>query len=222
MIKVFRFCLLLVWISGMCLIPMMSVLANTDNGDENDIAISLSPQDTLFNVSNMKPGDWAPRILTVMNSGNKDFVYHMKVQNSGDEKLFNELLLEINAGDQELYQGKLSTFSSNLIEGRELESGMTEDLEITIRFPEHLGNEFQGLKTTFVIQFTAEGKNSASIQAMTIGQIDSGSNGPTSAGSLLPNTSTNIFNLMLLGSVLMAGGIALIVIRHYRRMKLIE
>jgi len=36
----------------------------------------------------------------------------------------------------------------------------------------------------------------------------------------LPATSTNIFNLMLFGSVLVTGGIVLMIIRHYRRMKM--
>ena len=55
---------------------------------------------------------------------------------------------------------------------------------------------------------------------MTIAQIDSG--GPTSAGSSLPTTSTNIFNLMLFGAVLVVGGIVLMIIRHYRRMKIAQ
>ena len=67
----------------------------------------------------------------------------MQLQNSGEEKLFNELLLEIKAGDKELYQGKLAAFKS--LPERKLTSGTEENLDITIRFPEHLGNDFQGL-----------------------------------------------------------------------------
>ena len=79
---------------------------------------------------------------------------------------------------------------------------------------------FKDLTSAFTFTFTAEGKDSTAVQAMTKGQIDSG--GPTSAGFILPATSTNIFNLMLVGSVLVAGGIVLMIIRHYRRMKLAQ
>ena len=142
----------------------------------------------------------------------------MQLENSGEEKLFNELQLEIKAGDKELYQGKMAAFKS--LSARKLTSGTGENLDITIRFPEHLGNDFQGLTSAFVFSFTAEGKDSTAAQAMTTGQIDSG--GLLSAGSNLPTTSTNIFNLLLVGAVLVAGGIVWLIIRHYRRMKIAQ
>jgi LPXTG-motif cell wall-anchored protein len=219
MSKLFRLIPLLLLICGVCFFPVTSVFADgEDDTAKNDIDIILSPKDTLFDISNMKPGDWAPRTITVKNSGNKDFVYQMQIQNSGEEKLFNELLLEIKAGDKELYQGKLAAFKS--LSERKLTSGTEENLDITIRFPEHLGNDFQGLMSAFVFSFSVEGKESTADQVITVAQINSG--GPTSAGFSLPNTSTNIFNLMLVGAVLVAGGIVLMIIRHYRRMKIAQ
>jgi len=218
MSKLFRFIPCLLLLSGIYFFPVTSVFAEGENDtNKNDIDIILTPKDTLFDISNMKPGDWAPRTITVKN-GNKDFDYQMQVQNNGDNKLFNELLLEIKANGQELYLGKLAAFKS--LPARKLTSGTEENLDITIRFPEHLGNDFQGLQSAFAFTFTAEGKDSTPVQAMTLGQIDSG--GPTSAGFSLPATSTNIFNLMLFGTVLVAGGIVLMIIRHYRRMKIAQ
>lgn len=219
MIKLFRLFPFILLISGICFYPVTSVFADVGSGTaENELDISLSPKDTLFNISDMKPGDWAPRTITVMNSGSKDFVYHMQLQNSGEKKLFNELLLEINAGDKELFQGKLAAFKS--LPERKLTSGTEENLDITIRFPEHLGNDFQGLNSAFTFSFTAEGKDSTVVQAMTLGQV--ASVGPTSAVTSLPTTSTNIFNLMLFGTVLVASGIGLMIIRYYRRMKIAQ
>ena len=219
MIKLFRFFTLLLLASGICFYPVTSVFADGENDTaENDIEISISPKEDLFDISNMKPGDWAPRTITVQNSGSTDFVYHMQLQNSGEKKLFNELLLEIKAGDKELYQGKLAAFKS--LPERKLTSGTGENLDITIRFPEHLGNEFQGLESAFVFSFTAEGKDSPAVQVMTTGQV--ASVGPISAGSNLPTMSTNIFYLILFGTVLVAGGIVLMIIRHYRRMKIVQ
>ena len=219
MSKLFRLFPVLLLISGICFFPMTSVFADgEDNTGKDDIDISISPNDTLFDISNMKPGDWAPRTMTVKNLGSKDFDYQMQLQNTGEKKLFNELLLEIKVDDKELYQGKLAAFKS--LPARKLTSGTEENLDITIRFPEQLGNDFQGLKAAFVFSFTVEGKDSSAIQTMTTGQIDSG--GPTSAGFTLPATSTNIFNIMFLGSVLVVAGIVLMIIRHYRRMKIAQ
>ncbi|WP_342508602.1 TasA family protein [Sporosarcina sp. FSL K6-2383] len=193
---------------------MTSVFADVENdAAETDLEISLSPKDTLFDITNMKPGDWAPRTITVQNSGSKDFVYHMQLQNSGEVKLFNELLLEIKVGDIELYTGKLAALKS--LPERKLTSGTEENLNITIRFPEHLGNDFQGLESAFVFAFTAEGKDNAAAQAMTKVQIDSGVLATTGFG--LPGKSSNIVTLMFLGSILVTGGIVLLIIRRYRR-----
>lgn len=209
---------LLVLISCISFFPVTSVFAEGENeADTNELDISLSPTGTLFDVSNMKPGDWAPRTLTVKNTGSKDFDYQMKLQNDGEKKLFNELLLEITSGDTALYEGKLADF--NTLPARKLVGGSEENLDITIRFPEHLGNDFQGIASSFTFTFTAEAKDSAAVQAMTMGQIDSGI---STSGFTLPATSTNIFNLLLFGSVLVTGGIVLMIIRHYRRIRLAQ
>ncbi|WP_419961100.1 hypothetical protein [Psychrobacillus sp. BM2] len=214
--QLFSFLLLM---SVICLYPMTSVLADGESDTaEKELDISLSTKENLFDISNMKPGDWAPRTITVQNSGSKDFVYQMQLQNSGEQKLFNELLVEINAGDQELYQGKLAEFKS--LPERNLTSGTEENLDITIRFPEHLGNDFQGLESDFVFTFTAEGKDNSTVQVMTMGQV--ASVGPTSVGLSLPSTPSNIFIFILFGTVLVVGGIVLMIIRHYRRMKIAQ
>lgn len=206
----------LLLVSMICFFPLTSGYADSENDtDKKDIDIGLSPQDLLFDINNMKPGDWVPRTLTVKNLGSKDFDYQMTLRNSGDKKLFNELLLEIKADGKELYQGKLAAFKS--LPARNLTNGSEESLAITIRFPEELGNDFQGLQSSFVLSFIAEGKNSLAVQATTNGQIDSG-NTP-SAGHSLPTTATNIFNLVLVGSVLVAGGIVMMIMRHFRRIK---
>src|SRR5690625_3180247 len=132
--------------------PFLSMPAAADDG----ISIGVLPNDTLFQVEDMKPGDWAPRTVTVENNGQEDFSYSMYIESKSQDKLFNELLLEIVASEMELYAGNLADFEN--LEGRNLEQGKQEDLEITIRFPTHLGNEFQGLNTAFNIVFTAEGQ----------------------------------------------------------------
>ncbi|MGN7385464.1 hypothetical protein [Sporosarcina sp. SAFN-015] len=219
MSRLFRLFSLILLISGSCFIPIASVFADGESEtDTNELNISLSPTGTLFDISNMKPGDWAPRTIIVKNTGSKDFDYQMKLQNDGEVKLFNELLVEIKAGDVELYTGKLSEFKS--LPARKLVSGNEESLDITIRFPEHLGNDFQGLSSAFTFTFAAEGKEEMAVQAMTKGMIDSGV--LASSGFTLKATSGKIFNFMLIGSVLVTGGIVFMIVRHYRRMKLAQ
>ena len=104
---------------------------------------------------------------------------------------------------------------------RELVSGSEENLDITIRFPEHLGNDFQGLDSSFAFVFIAEGKErKPAVQAVANGQIDSSD--PTSSGFTLPATSTSIFNLFLFGTALVAAGIVLMIVRHYKRIKPVQ
>lgn len=223
--KLFRLFPLLLLVSVICLFPVLSVFADGENDSgKKEIDINLSPKDTLFSINNMKPGDWAPRTITVKNSGSKDFSYNMELSNNGETKLFDELLLEVKAGEKELFDGKLAGFKS--LSARELASDSEERLEMTIRFPKHLGNDFQGLEVAFSLNFTAEGTNTPAVpdqdqaQAAINGQIDSGV--PKSSGQSLPATSTNIFNLILFGTLLVAGGVGLMVVRHYRRVKLAE
>jgi len=219
MTKLFRLFPFLLLIGVIFFYPVTSVYAAVENGTaENDTVISISPTENLFDITNMKPGDWAPRTITVQNSGNKDFVYNMQLQNNGEKKLFNELLVEIKTGDTELYQGKLAELNS--LPERKLTSGTEENFDITIRFPEHLGNDFQGLTSAFIFSFTAEGKDSSAVQVMTTGQV--ASVGQTPTGTSLPTTSSTIFNLILFGAVLLAIGIVWIIIRHYRRMKIAQ
>lgn len=211
MTNIFRLIPFLLLISMICFYPITKVFAD-DGKDtaENELDISLSQTGNLFEISNMKPGDWAPRTITVQNSGSEDFVYQMQVQNNGDEKLFNELMLEIKEGDTELYLGKMAAFKS--LSERSLASSAEETLDITIRFPEHLGNEFQGLETAFVFSFIAEGKGSPPVQVMTAGQVASFGSDWSSPTS----TSSKIVNGMLFGFLLMAGGIVFMFIRRYR------
>ncbi|MDY0393890.1 hypothetical protein ACFSMW_16475 [Virgibacillus halophilus] len=219
MIKTIRLCLLFLVALGIGIFPVSVALADQDSSSDSEISITLLPKDILFDINNMKPGDWAPRKITVKNSGIKDFAYHMQLRNDGQKKLFNELLLEIKTGKETLYQGKLAAFDK--LPARSLASGSKEDLDITVRFPEHLGNDFQGLKSTFAFIFTAEGKDKEAAQAISKGMVDSGG-GPTSAGPHLPDTSTNLFNIILFGSILVMASILMMVVRHFRRPRIEE
>ena len=208
--KLFQPFLFLLLISGISFSQVTTAFAEEE---EKEIDITLSPKETLFDISNMKPGDWAPRTLTVINSGSKDFEYRMELQNNGDLKLFNELLLEIESAGQKLYDGKLTDFTSTAT--RKLISGSEENLELTIRFPEHLGNDFQGVQSAFTFTFTAEGKDQTAVSASTKGLIDSGN--VKTNGFNLPQTGVQFLNMLIAGSVLIAGGLILLFVKKRKK-----
>ncbi|MFC5604733.1 hypothetical protein [Sporosarcina koreensis] len=217
MIKLLRYFPFLLLIGLICLFPTTSAVANEkSNTDKKKLDINLSPNDTLFDITNMKPGDWAPRTLTVTNSGNVDFDYHMQLRNNGDEMLFNELMMEIKSGNKELYSGKLSAFQG--LPARFLDSGSNENLDITIRFPEHLGNEFQGKGAEFIFNFIAEAKDGTVVHVMTNGHVQ-GVMSPAAAGAGLSDVST----ILLFGFLaITAGVITIIVFKFYRQLKLVD
>lgn len=183
--------------------------------ENNEIKLTIIPGDSLFDIDDMKPGDWAPRSITVQNAGEMDFQYGVTMENNGSEKLFNEILLEVHNNDKELYHGKLANFDSLPL--RELSVRSSEDLDFTIRFPEHLGNDYQGLDVHFSLLFTAEGKLGKTEEVT----IDSklGSDDVQKSGLTLPSTATNIFTLMLIGVGLLISGGLLVIIKKKRASK---
>lgn len=186
------------------------------NGDykalANDVEIVTIPEgEFLFEISNMKPGDWGQRNLVVQNGGTEDFNYSIIVNNkSSNNKLFNELKLEIYEKDKTnlLFENKLNNF--NGFTPKLLKKGESDDLLFLIKMPFELGNEFQETSALFEIKIVAE-----SSQTPTTPQVDSENNeNPTlpvvSQGPSLPNTGTNIYNILLLGAILITTGLTFI------------
>lgn len=186
------------------LIQPRNVVADKNN--TNQIAIEVFPSDSLFNITDMKPGDWAPRTVTIKNAGLQEFEYQLSVMNDGPDKLFNELLFEVNDQSNELYDGKLADFET--IPFRSLAASSVEELDLTIRFPNEAGNEFQGLHAQFSLVFTAEGKENNTIVASTSidGIVGSDEKNLSVSGAGLPHTATNIFKFLFIGLLTLAVG----------------
>ena len=170
---------------------------------EENLSIEVLPQKELFDVGNMKPGDWAPRTATIKNNGEISFKYTTSVKpDSKSLKLYNELLLEVWSSNEELYNGKLSDFTG--FSPRALSPNEGEKLEYVLRFPEHIGNDFQGLDAKFTIYYTAEGEADKGSDLETVtGVIDSDDG---SGESILPNTATNMFTFLVIGVLLITVG----------------
>lgn len=188
------------------------------SAQENEIDINVVPHEYLFKVDNLKPGDWMPRDITIKNDGKQDFKYISKIGKSKSVKgLFKELDLIVKKDTTMLYDGKLKDF--NGISPRELASGTEETLFFQVTMPYNLGNEFQGSSAEVEIIFLAEGKDEISKENEPT-LVDTNNSGSDSNGSTpntgvtvspemvnkLPNTTTNMFTLIILGASLVIGG----------------
>lgn len=188
---------------------------------ESEITIDVLPGEVLFDVDNMKPGDWAPRTVVIQNNGLMEFNYTTTLKPNGKSmKLFNELLLEIKDSNGELYNGKLADFKE--LDPSNLKSSSEEEIHYTVRFPSHLGNDFQGLDAKFTLIFSAKGEDNAkdekALSSTIAGNDGPGGSSGTSSGSVLPTTAAGMFNFILIGTLLLAGG-GLLVLYNRKRMK---
>lgn len=180
---------------------LIILINNPVSAEVQEIDIVTTPEKVLFDVTNMKPGDWAIRDLKIKNSGKQDFDYlFSSKKKSGSTQLYNELFLTVTHGDSELYKGKLGGFSK--LDARALKSGIEETLTLRVDFPEHLGNEFQGHAAKVEFKFYVEG---------TLGGVL-----PVD-GPKLPNTGTDMFNILVTGAVLIFGGTILQFVFAWRR-----
>ncbi len=166
--------------------------AEQNTKEQKMIDISVSPSPVLFNLTNMKPGDKVTKNMTISNKGKQDFSYLFKnTFIRGSEKFYNELIIQISDGKESLVEGKVKNFKN--LDLQHLESSDAKTYGITIEIPYELGNEYQGLMTELQFDFLVEGPD--------------GTITPVTEGSLLPDTGTDYFKYLLLGSILLLAGI---------------
>jgi LPXTG-motif cell wall-anchored protein len=177
---------LLLSILFVTLVPVQ-VYSETNN---NVIDLTTNPGKVLFDLTNMKPGDSVTRNLSIGNYGNQDFKYIAASKFlSGSEIFYNKLDLIVEDKNGPIYQGKLFEFDK--LSPRILKSKQNENLTFFIKMPMELGNEFQGLNTEFQIKLFVEG---------TIGGVL-----PVD-GPKLPNTGSDMFNVLVVGAALVLTG----------------
>lgn len=122
----------------------------------NEINIETIPDSYLFKISNLKPGDFAKKKLTIQNLGNRDFMYTNQAKfKGGSKELYGEFKLKVSDAEKVLHDGKLKDYKG--LTPRYLESMNQEDLLFEVEFPYELGNEFQGLGFEVEFKFIVEG-----------------------------------------------------------------
>lgn len=195
----------------------------------NEVDIILIPDEKfLFNISNMKPGDWAERELRVSNGGDKDFNYTMRVDNKqSDRKLFNELELKVYEGGKSnlIFDDKLKNF--NGFKPMQLKKGETDSLYFQVEMPYELGNGFQKTSAYFEIIIVAAANTTttppedsnepvthpdSNVKSTPVnpGTNETQSSPLASQGPKLPNTATNLYLLLTVGFILTTTGLTLL------------
>ncbi|WP_315905986.1 hypothetical protein, partial [Priestia koreensis] len=107
-------------------------------------------------ITNMVPGDFAAKTVTIQNTGNVDFTYVVGTINTGSTNLWtdktNGLQVEIKKGATTYYSGPVSDVSTNPASPLSLPVGQNDVLTIKVTLPISADNTFQML--TEVITFT--------------------------------------------------------------------
>jgi LPXTG-motif cell wall-anchored protein len=165
-------------------------LGASGNLNNGEIDLTTTPGKVLFDITNVKPGDSVARDLVISNNGAQDFNYITSSKFlTGSEKFYNQLDLTIEDASGVLYEGKLKDLKE--LEPRFLQSDQSETLQFVVKIPVELGNEFQGATTEFQLKLFVEG---------TLGGV------LPADGPRLPNTATDMFNLIIAGVVLVLSG----------------
>jgi LPXTG-motif cell wall-anchored protein len=190
---------LMIFIAALLLYPKYTV--NADEVDQKEIDIATSPHKVFFNLTNLKPGDYTSKVLTVHNNGSQDFKYLFSNKFlSGSEKFYNELKLKVKDDQGILFNGLIKDFET--LDSRSLGSGESEKLYFTIEIPYELGNEFQGLSSEFQFKLFVEGTLGGTLP------VD---------GPRLPVTGTDLYKILLIGGILFTGGVSLFLYQYKRK-----
>lgn len=122
---------------------------------KKELDINTNPNGYFFKVGNLKPGDWMPRDITILNEGTQDFRYMATLGKKKSVKgLLEELDLIVKKDEKVLYEGKMDDFKG--FTPRNLEMGGSETLFFQVTMPYDLGNAFQNAEAEVEILFVAE------------------------------------------------------------------
>lgn len=152
----FIFISVVIFLSLIMLVILFQVRDTKADESENEVDISTTPADFLFDVKNMKPGDWSTATLKINNEGNLDFNYSISShKESGDSYLYNQFLVWVSDSDGLLYEGRLSDFVGFPL-GTIAAKG-SNTLTFKVELPYETGNEAQGKTASVTFALNAVG-----------------------------------------------------------------
>jgi LPXTG-motif cell wall-anchored protein len=194
--NVYRLLTIVLLISILSLSNTLSVL-----GEETKMVLKTLPQSSILNAANMAPGDEIISTLDVKYEGNTvPEIYLNPRKEKGSSDLYKQLNITVEDNKKILFKG-------GLLELNNLDLGKFNDtdskkLTFKVSLPSGLKNEYQGVETVVAFDFSAKAFP-ADYQE----------------GSLLPNTATNTFNILVIGILLISSGFFFLSLNYLNRKK---
>ncbi|MCR3956300.1 MAG: hypothetical protein NUK57_08360 [Gudongella sp.] len=130
----------------------------------NNIGLEVDPSGTsLFNLTNMNPGDTNEAKIDIYNSLEYRFQLFMRTErvskapSQGEADLFKQMVLTIQYDGDEIYNGPMADFAQSNISLGFLHPGDHRELKAIVYLPgAETGNEFQGTSVEVRWVFIAE------------------------------------------------------------------
>lgn len=132
--------------------PVFIVEGNYSSGD-----FTLSCDEVLFDRDSIVPGDeWSTQI-ELKNNGRKEMDISIReiINDSEDDRLFNQLQMEIRNGENVLYSGPYGMTDSPVTPVFTLQGGESAILDVEMTLPAETDNTFQGLSVNSTWVFEA-------------------------------------------------------------------
>ena len=93
--------------------------------------------------------------MVVKNIGSLAYKYKVSAsKTAGDDLFYNVLDLVVKKGDTEIYNGKLSGLTDQIV-SLDVAAGVDEALTFKVTFPSSAGNDYQALGATVKFTFDA-------------------------------------------------------------------
>lgn len=123
----------------------------------------INPSNNLFNLTNLNPGDTVEAEIDIKNEYTRAFNLSMKAERIGeapgeeDVDLFEQLIITVYYGADEVYSGPMKDFASTNIDLGRYNPGDEKILRAVVHLPgPETGNEFQGAAVDVKWIFTAQ------------------------------------------------------------------
>lgn len=183
----------------MFLVLLTIVLTHPSPASAQSEAIHLwiTPSSSIINVTNLAPGDsiTAPLSISEVGGDISDVSIKARMQ-SGSEPFYKQLQFVVSKKNKVIFKGPLSSFQKFKV--KDVNKGDSTFL-FTIKFPLSAGNEFQSAQTIIAFDF--------------IGVYS----GLTVSDNKLPKTSTNSFNLISVGLIIILSGTSILFYQRQKR-----
>ncbi|MDQ0158071.1 LPXTG cell wall anchor domain-containing protein [Alkalibacillus salilacus] len=194
---------------------MLSIQPIVSQADDD--LFSVSPDDVIFEVDQLKPGDYMTETVRVENHHEAPLVVTGDAKYlHGSNYIYEQLDLTVKNDQQKvIYQGSLANFIESEMVTLDVED--EEELLFHVEFPMESDNSYQGLNVGVQLSFSAQIEENAESVASDEDRLLPFTGGSL-PGGLLPQTGETIpYLYYVIGTLLVSSGICLLL--WHKRLK---